>query len=38
VGELSEPVLAAVDEAVRLVESLVEELSVAEPQEPKGGS
>jgi hydrogenase maturation protease len=38
VGELSEPVLAAVDEAVRLVESLVEELSAAEPQEPKGGS
>lgn len=38
VGELSEPVLAAVEEAVGLVESLLEELSVAEPQEPKGGS
>lgn len=38
VGELSEPVLAAVDEAVGLVESLVVELSMSEPQEPKGGS
>ena len=35
VGELSEPVLAAVDEAVAMVESLVEELSASEP---KGGS
>jgi hydrogenase maturation protease len=35
VGELSEPVLAAVDEAVGLVQSLVEELST---QKPEGGS
>jgi len=35
VGELSAPVLAAVDEAVGLVESLVEELSAQKAQEPK---
>jgi hydrogenase maturation protease len=38
VGELSEPVLAAVEEAVGLIESLLEELSVGEPEEPKGGT
>jgi hydrogenase maturation protease len=37
IGDLSEPVRAAVDEAVGLVESLVEELSVRELEEPKGG-
>jgi hypothetical protein len=38
VGELSAPVLAAVDEAVGLVESLLEELSAQKTQEPQGGS
>lgn len=38
VGELSAPVLAAVDEAVGLVESLVEELSAQKAQEPEGGT
>jgi hydrogenase maturation protease len=38
VGELSPPVLGAVDEAVGLVESLVEELSAQKAQEPEGGT
>ena len=38
VGELSAPVLAAVDEAVGLVESLLDELSAQKTQEPEGGT
>jgi hypothetical protein len=37
VGELSEPVREAVDEAVRLVESLVGELSREKPDQQEEG-